>query len=130
VCVWIWFAIISYHLSTRDYIRSWCLDKKYPLQTQAFKHLAHRQWYCLSRLWNLLEVEPQERKWLTGDQILRFITWAHFLSGLWSLCSLRYKWNAPPPTGDISYSDNNICNVESVWPYPKRKGVETHGKWC
>lgn len=57
----------------------------FPIDTD-IQTLGHSQRRCLSRLWNLWEVEePQGRKWFTGDLILRFITWAHFLS---SLCSL------------------------------------------
>lgn len=51
---------------------------------QAFEHLVLSWWHCLGRLWNLQEVEPSWRKYVSGGRLWEFIALATLLSWRWT----------------------------------------------
>lgn len=73
------------------------LNEKYPPWASILKHLVSCQWLCLGRLWNLLEVQPCQRKLNTEEELWKFIALPLFrftlsVSFLWTkVCSLSFQ---------------------------------------
>lgn len=76
------------------------------LQRLTLEHLSFSWWYCMGRLWYLLEVQPVWMKRVTGESPWSFTAWS---CSLFSLCfvNVYVVWTASlpflPPDGPFPF---------------------------